>query len=224
MNNLNNIKRNISERNPLANARRNAMQTRLINKEVSFLVPNCIGGLLFHDLSLRFLSPTVNLMFEQKDFVKFILNLDEYLAMKLEFFSHSKFCFPCAHLGDLTIHFTHYMSNEEAEVKWYERAGRIKKDNIFVFCEERDGLTQEEIKSLANLNVKGLLVFTAHEYLDIPYALFIPKYAKDGEVGNILKKNYLTGQREYELYFDFIKWFNEADGGDYCVEPYSKVR
>ena len=52
----------------------------------------------------------------------------------------------------------------------------------------------------------------------------IPKYAKDGEVGNILKKNYLTGQREYELYFDFIKWFNEADGGDYCVEPYSKVR
>lgn len=210
---LNNIKKIISEQNPLTVARRNAMRINLINREVSFLVPNCIGGLLFHDLGLQFQSPTVNLMLDQRDFVRFILHLDEYLAMKLDFFKHPEYSFPCAYLGDLTIYFTHYTSEADAEAKWHERANRIRKENLFVFCEERDGLTKEEIESLATLNVKGLLVFTAHDYPDIPYALFIAKYAKDGEVGNIMRKSFLTGKREYESFFDFVKWFNEARGG-----------
>lgn len=62
------------------------------------------------------------------------------------------------------------------------------------------------------------------EYLDIAYALFIPKYAKDGEVGNILRKSYLINQHEYESYFDFVKWFNELDGGEHCVEAYSRLK
>lgn len=66
------ISKILSEKNPLAIARRNKMQRELKNKEVSFLCPNCIGGILFHDLGLRFLSPTVNLMMTQTDFVKFV--------------------------------------------------------------------------------------------------------------------------------------------------------
>lgn len=81
------IKRILSENNPIAIKRRSEMRRALTNSAPSFLCPNCIGGLLFHDLGLQFRSPTVNLMMYQTDFVKFVLNLDDYLEQKLIFLS-----------------------------------------------------------------------------------------------------------------------------------------
>lgn len=185
------IKRILSENNPIAIKRRSEMRRALTNSAPSFLCPNCIGGLLFHDLGLQFRSPTVNLMMYQTDFVKFVLNLDDYLEQKLIFFKHPEYSFPCAHLGDIAIHFTHYRSEEEATHAWRERSKRIDRDNLFVFLEERDGLTKEDILRLGSIHACGLVVFTANAYPDIPYALQIQKYERDGEVGNILRKSYL---------------------------------
>ena len=215
------IKRALSENNPLAIHRREKMRQELVNKTATFLCPNCIGGLLFHDLGLQFRSPTVNLMMFQTDFLKFVLNLDHYLCMELQFFQHPEYRFPCAHLGDITIHFTHFHSEEEARHAWLDRSGRIDRENLVVFMEERDGITKDEIKSLGNIHARGIVVFTANKYPDIPYAVQIPKYEKDGEVGNILRKSYLDDHREYEEYFDFMKWFNEANG-DFDVKPFMK--
>ena len=71
--------------------RRHKMRIKLKNKNVSFLCPNCIGGILFHDLKLKFLSPTINLMITQKDFVKLAFRLDDYLKKKLVFFEHPEY-------------------------------------------------------------------------------------------------------------------------------------
>lgn len=215
------IKHVLSEDNPFVIIRRNKMRRQLQNTTMTLLCPNCIGGILLHDLGLQFRSPTVNLMMIQVDFVKFVLHMDEYLKKEFEFFNHPEYCFPCAHLGDITIHFTHYKSKEEAVQKWKARAARINRDNMFVFLEERDGLTKSEILSLASLNVRGIVVFTAKPYPDIPYTLYLHKYKNDGEVGDILSKSLLNGKREYESYFDFVKWFNESNGGDFNVRPYS---
>ena len=211
------VKYFLEEKNPLVLARRNKMRKRLKNGTPSFLCPNCIGGILFHDLGLRFQSPTVNLMITQKDFVKFVLNMDAYLAGEFEFFEHESYTCPCAYLTGgglekIAIHFTHYHSPEEAVNKWKERAKRIDRDNLFVFLQERDGLTKDEIQALASVQLKGLVVFTAHNYEDIPYALQIPEYEPAGEVGNILEKSWLNGTRKYEKHFDFVSWFNEANG------------
>ena len=206
------IKKLLEEQNPLVILRRNKMRKALENTAPTFLCPNCIGGILFHDLGLQFRSPTVNTMMTQRDFVKFVLDLDRYLGLELEFFGHPEHAFPCARLDDVTVHFTHYHTREEAEEKWKSRSARIDRKNLFVFATERDGLTEDEIRSLGNLKARGLVVFTAKAYPDIPYALQIPKYESDGEVGNILTKSWLDGSREYEKYFDFVKWFNEAYG------------
>lgn len=208
--------------NPLAAARRKKMRARLKNSNISFLAPNCIGGILFHDLNLKFMSPTVNLMMTQPDFVKLVLDLEYYKEKDLVFFKHPEYTCPCARLGDITVHFTHYATAEEAEKKWHERFDRLNKDNIFIFLEERDGLTKDEMLAIGELNVKGIVVFTANEYPDIPYALYLPKYHDDGEVGNILSRRYLDDSREYEQYFDFVKWFNEANGKDYDIKPFVK--
>lgn len=211
----------LAEKNPLAIQRRAKMRAALTNTTPTFLCPNCIGGLLFHDLGLQFRSPTVNLMMYQKDFARFVLDLDHYLAQELQFFKHPEYTFPCAHLDDLTIHFTHYHSKQEAAQSWCERAKRIDRDNLFIFLEERDGLTREEMLQLGNVHARGLVIFTANACPDIPYALQIPKYASDGEVGNILAKFYWDDSREYEKYFDFVRWFNEADG-NFNISPFIK--
>ncbi len=221
------ITNKISEMNPFAIIRRKRMRNELKNKNVTFLCPNCIGGILFHDLGLKFLSPTVNLMMLQNEFVEFVLHFDEYVNADLQFYKHGEYNCPCAYLlansmKKITVHFTHYTSEEIALRKWKERIKRIQKNNIFVFLCERDDLTVEQIKSLASINVKGLVVFTANEYKDIPYAVWLKKYEAFGKVGNILKKSYLNDSREYEKYFDFIKWFNEADGNNYDVSRFKR--
>ena len=215
-------KRLIREKNPLVIRRRKKMRKALTNTTPSFLCPNCIGGILFHDLGLKFLSPTVNLMMTQRDFVKFILDMDHYLGKEFLFFKHPEYTCPCAHLGDIVIHFTHYHSEQEAVQKWKERSQRLDRDNLFVFLTERDGITKEEIASLSNLHARGLVVFTVNAYPDIPYALQLPEFEADGEVGSILDQSCLDGSRKYEKYFDFVKWFNEADGGDFDISRFCR--
>ena len=127
------IKHLLSEKNPFAIRRRKKMREALTNTTPTFLCPNCIGGILFHDLGLQFRSPTVNLMMLQTDFVKFVLNLDYYLTQKLVFFKHPEYDFSCAHLVDITLHLTLYHTEEETAIKWAERSARIDRDNLFVF-------------------------------------------------------------------------------------------
>jgi uncharacterized protein (DUF1919 family) len=214
------VRRVLSEKNPLAIARINKMRQSLQNNTPSLLCPNCIGGILFHDLGLRFRSPTINTMMIQDDFVKYVLNLEHYLQEELCFYQDQEYDCPCARLGDIVIHFTHYKTELEAKEKWIERSLRIDRDNLFVVLQERDGLTMSDMKALGRIHARGLVIFTAHSYPELPYAVQIRKYEKDGSVGNILKRNWLDSSREYEKYFDFVKWFNEANGGGFDASPY----
>ena len=113
------VKNVLSNYNPLAISRRNRMQRKLENRDFSFICPNCLGGMLLHDLGLPFLSPTVNLMIHQREFVKFALDIDYYLSQKLYFYNDPYYVCPCAKVGEgnrvITIHFTHYANREEAE-------------------------------------------------------------------------------------------------------------
>lgn len=206
--------------NPFAQLRRRRMRKHLINHDMTLLCPNCMGGTLFHDLGLQFRSPTINLMMYQTDFLKFALDLDHYLNSDFKFFKSPDYDFPCAKLSDITIHFSHYASQEEALQTWNRRKARIDKQNMFVVCSERDGLTKADILRLGNeLKVRGLLVFTENDYPEIPYTLQIKK---DG-VGSILQRvSFLTYEEKFERVFDFVSWFNQADGGNYDITPYIK--
>ncbi len=216
------VKKALTVYNPLAIHRRNTMRKALTNPTASLLVPNCLGGTLFHDLGLQFRSPWVNLMMYQKEFVKVVHNLDEYLAKPLVFFNHPEYTFPCAKLGDVTVHFTHYNSEEEAQQKWKDRCERLDRDNLFIIAVERDGLTKEEILSLNAIKARGIVVFTAHDYPDIPHACYVPKLVNNGVVEGLLERSWVDDHRKYEEFFDFVKWFNQANGGDYDVSKFVK--
>ena len=215
----------VLENNPVAANRRNSKRRQLKNRDFTILTPNCLGGILLHDLGLRFLTPTVNVMMTQTDFLQFVLHLREYLSGQIHFIDIPGKTCPYAELRtdklpSIIVCFTHYKTPQEAESKWRERSARINYDNLFVFIEERDGITKDDLKRLCDLQVRGIVAFTCNEYPDIPYTVYLPKYHAQGEIGNILRKNLLDDSREYERYFDFVKWFNEAEGGNYDVSGF----
>ena len=54
------------------------MRERLENENFSIISSNCIGGILCHDLNVRYNSPTVNMFFVAADFVKFCSRIPYY--------------------------------------------------------------------------------------------------------------------------------------------------
>ena len=54
-------------------------QRKIKNKDCSIISMNCVGGVVSHELGLRFNSPTVNLWFTPKEFIKFLSQLEHYL-------------------------------------------------------------------------------------------------------------------------------------------------
>lgn len=88
------LKNILSNYNPFAISHRNRMQKKLVNRDFSFICPNCLGGMLLHDLGLPFLSPTVNLMIHQREFVKFALDIDYYLSQNFIFIMIHIMCVP----------------------------------------------------------------------------------------------------------------------------------
>lgn len=88
---------------------------RLKNDNFSIISSNCIGGFIYHRLGKQFLSPTINLYFNQKEFLKFVKNLDYYLQFNLRFIK-TDLGHPVAELGDIKLFFLHYYSDDEAKL------------------------------------------------------------------------------------------------------------
>lgn len=174
---------------------------------VSIISSNCIGGMVSHDLGLQFKSPFVNLWLSPSDFVKFVMNFDDYLSKDIVFIETDK-NYPVGKIGDVTIFFLHYVSKEEARRKWGERKKRINKDNLFIVCSERDGCEYSDLLSFDSLPFKNKIIFTHKYYDNIESSFCIKGYENEHELGNIFAwQNSYSGKRVYDQ-FDFLGWIN----------------
>ena len=80
------------------------MRSKLIINNVRIVSSNCIGGILYNELGLEFLSPTINLTIEP--FGKFCSKLDYYLNYKTNDWVMSydfKEGYPVAKIDEITI-------------------------------------------------------------------------------------------------------------------------
>ncbi len=85
----------------------------------SIIAKDCWGGYVYHVLGLPFLSPTINLFFQDDEYLRFLSNIDFYSKLTVEYAGEGysetgKFYYPLGKLGDVTIHFNHYKTFEEA--------------------------------------------------------------------------------------------------------------
>lgn len=193
---------------------RKILRARLHNHNFTIITDTCIGGVIYHELGLPFLSPTINLWMENIDFYKFVNNLKHYMSVDLRFVPSTD-CTPMAYCDDILIHFNHYKTEEEASAKWYERRNRINYDNLFIITSDRSYLGQnvsaEDINSLKNIPCKGRLVFTVK---DVPNCDYLIHYDRD-PYGDYVKTYMLDktwlGTWKWEHMFDYVHWLNTGE-------------
>lgn len=165
------------------------------------------GGVIYHDLGLQFLSPTINLFFSPNDFCKFCLNLKYYISLQIKEKESPK-PYPVGMVGDIELNFMHYESFEEARQCWEKRKARINYDNLVVI-----GISSKD---------------TPEEYYEefekIPYAKVIlsqelvPQHKNavyvngfDSIKTNQLLdfKSFFSGERYLDAW-DYVTWLNEV--------------
>lgn len=184
-------------------------RSRLRNKDFSLITNTCIGGIMYHELHLQFLSPTINCGIRDHDeFFIFCRHIEYYLTLPLSFVP-SQWEYPVAVLhgeyGDVKIYFTHYHSQQEAETKWKERKGRMRFDNLFILM-DGDNCTDKQLRDFDNLPQKNKVVIamTNHPELKSVWTINHPRF----EQGKILEYGLLAKSiRWYEL-FDYVHFFN----------------
>ena len=123
-------------------------RNRITNKDFTLIARDCVGGILYHQLGLKFLSPTINLFFIPEEFNYFCLNLKEYIAGELVELVDNDTPYPVGLIypvkgasitRPVRVDFMHYDSFEQAKNKWNVRKQRINWNNLFVlstFCYE----------------------------------------------------------------------------------------
>ena len=122
-----------------------------IDPSITLISNNCTGGFMYHALKFQFLSPTINTLIKDEDFIPFCQNLKDYLNGPL-LEKKSSLSYPVAALTSLhpstlkpvEISFPHETSFSEALIKWNRRKERINWNNIVIVG---DGYDRPEILS-----------------------------------------------------------------------------
>ena len=100
------------------------------------------------------------------------------------------------------------------EQKWEERKKRMHMDNLYILMCDRDGITEDDMRKLEQVDCKNKVVLTAKPHPDIDFAFQLPEYAGEDYVGYYLGKNAITDKTVVEKHFDFVKWLNGASPKD----------
>ena len=186
-----------------------ARAKKLITHDFSIITNTCLAGILYRSFGCKTLSPTVNMIIEPKDFVKFCYDFRCYMSYELTF-SHDEWRpvtrekYPVTKLNDVRIHMVHYKNYDEAKDAWDRRKQRIVWDNLFFilhdwhYCLKKDEIDaflkikhRNKLcllsKSFYNFNVDEPIVFSKEDSLLASYPL-----------------------RLIEDHFDFVTWINNS--------------
>ena len=171
----------------------------------TIICSTCIGGMISHNLGLRFMSPTVNIWMVPSDLIKFVCDLDRYINADVKFVKSEYYDFPVGKIEDITVYFQHYTTEEEAENKWNERKARIDKDNLYIITDDKN-TTDEEIERLLAVKCKRVIIFTVDEKKTEPFFCY-NEYKGQSEIGRYSVRN-LRGMAPFEKEFNYAAWLS----------------
>lgn len=181
-------------------------QKNLKNNNFTLISNNCMAGMIYHDLSLQFTSPAINLWIGESpaDYIKFLKNLDYYLNSELNFIHDGINKYPRAYLGDVKIGFVHYKTEEQARESWNKRKKRIIRDRIWVIACYANGVSKEDYDEIKSLGFKNAVVI-ADEGGDVRCCdVKLKKTEREREWYTPDK----YGVRVFEKYFDYVEFLN----------------
>lgn len=184
------------------------VRRRLKNQNFSIICSNCIGGVIYNRLGEKFLSPTINLWMNQKDFLKMVSNLKKYMDEELAFF-HGEYDYPTAFLGDVKIYFNHSKTEDDARNDWNRRKSRINYDNLYIIMYDRNGLTNEDFDTLSNIDCKNKVVLSTSENQQFSFVKKLVPHNERVNGPQCLDKD-IFGIRTFEKQWDYVDWLNRG--------------
>lgn len=184
----------------------NRYKQTIVNKDFTIICSNCMAGVLYHDIGMPFLSPTINLAFDGEDFCKFCENIPHYLSCKMMEMKTDVVPHPMAKLDDVEIMLVHYDSFQKAKEKWELRSQRVNYDKILIMATDRDGMV-DHMERFDRLPYRKIM-FTAKEYPQYDWAVYCPCFRGRPTVGVMTGVADFQGHRYYERYIDMVKILN----------------
>lgn len=191
----------------------------LHNKSFSIIADCCVGGRIYHDYGVQFLSPFINLLINNNDFLELLSNVKFYLSSELVDITKENDQYPVGLLGGkIKIYFVHYKSFFDAKESWNRRLKRFNFNNIYVI--KTDGLsnshdkcermTDEQIEKFFNLNFKKILITNNKDRLKLNRndVIYLKKYKHRDMIYPFYINLVGKGETILEEYFDIISWLN----------------
>lgn len=189
-------------------------RARLNCSDFSIICSNCIGGVMYHDLGLEFLTPTVNLTISMPDLVKMAGDLSWYMDQPLVELDLGK-SYPTARLGEgdraIQVNFLHYDTFQDAQEKWEERKRKINYDRIVLIGAEKQGCDYETLRRFDQLPLPNKLIFTRVPYPEFPSARYIKGFEDREEVGTLTNFKTQLLLRRYLDDFDYVDFLNHIE-------------
>ena len=148
------------------------------HNNISIISQNCIGGVFYHDMNEKFLSPTINLYFKAYDFLKFVKNISYYIMLDIEVVQTEPIII--GKLDDVKIYFLHYHNVDEVINKWNSRRKRVLMDKLFIICTDRDGFDNKCFEIFKRLPYHKALITRNYKWKDYPFCIYLDKH-KDEE-------------------------------------------
>lgn len=192
------------------------IRKRIKNQNFSIICNNCVGGFIYHDLGMKFLSPTINLFMKSDDFVIFAKDIKYYCSCEVIQVKDETKNFPVGKLlakdkehKDIEIYFNHYDNFESAKNKWEERAKRINYNNIYIILEFYDNAYSESIlEDFQAIPYENKIILTHKKYNNVKNTFAVTCYKDNKPNAQLFKYKGISGKR-YLDEFDYVKFLNQ---------------
>ena len=209
----------------LARTRFRLAGTRLYRRDFTLISQNCLGGVLYHLLGMRFLSLTINMFIEDENFVKFVEKIDYYIQLDAKPMCECyidpidpTIRYPKISVGDIELSCLHYETCQDAVERWNERRKRVNTENLFVIANSWNLHNNKELaKRIVECPYKTIL-FSLEDWSDLPNCVSLKGNYWETDSRGVVRPN-LTDLKPkgchyyFEEQFDFIKWLNEGMRG-----------
>ena len=109
-----------------------------------------MAGLIYHRLGMCFCSPTIDTSMPTEDFIKYLTDLDYYLAQDLQEWVDDTVDYPAGIIrgrtpqDDVRVNFVHYSSFAAGREKWNTRKKRIDPNNLYVILCDIDDIYEKD--------------------------------------------------------------------------------
>lgn len=183
------------------------------NNSPTIICNNCVGGIILHDLGLKFNTPTINtLFFSFDEFYYFVTHLEAFCQLNIIELEQTEYPYPVGilQLNDriIKIGFVHYPSFEEGRNAWNKRMKRINVENTFIIYESRK-ISTDELVAFSSIRYPKLVLSATSKSKEQGFSFYWGHslYA-DWYPGKILAYKGFFSVKRYLDDFDYIDFLN----------------